>query len=542
MAVLGVAVLVAGAALPSATSSPRSLDRRVTFDDHAGSYLRFDGREDPTTRACSVSRSFQNEPAVAVDPRNPDVITAGSNDSCTTLTGTEVWVGYYRSTDGGGTWRASLVPGYPGDTSEGAASFPERDRCSETSDPSQTFDLRGTLYYGFLCVSPGQNLAQLRDQIVVATYGADGARYERTALVYRSGTIGFEDKPVVAVDTTGGRFSGNVYVAWMDAISYGCTSVLFARSTDHGETFTNSPLLASLTCGAIADLAVGPNGVVYAAFETPRDLWVTRSTDGGASFESERYHVASITPFTSSDFGGRQCGEGPADCPSGYTYARFDTYPSITADTNGVHIAWSARLPGGQAKVFVQSSPDGVDWSAAARPVDDAPVGHQWFPDIASADGRLDLIFYDSRSDPAYAPDLPPGNDQSGASSGPVADVMLARSSDGGETWAETRVTSAPSSPNWDIRAAGRAPFFGDYISISAVPGGGYMTWTDSRDLVPGKDRRAGAEHRGFEVYLPCAWAPDGITADRYRTPSLEDPCLRKGGLDQNVYGAPLAP
>jgi hypothetical protein len=434
------------------------------------------------------------------------------------------------------------VPGYPGDTSPAAAAFPERGRCTETSDPSQGFDLDGRLYYGFLCVSPGQKLSELRDEIVVATYGADGARYVRATAVYRSGTIGFEDKPVVAVDTTRGRFSGNVYVAWMDAVEYGCTSVLFARSTDHGVTFTNSPVLASPICGAVADIAVGPDGVVNVAFATPRQLWVSRSTDGGESFQQERIHVATFTPFASTDFGGRQCGQGPVRCRSGYTYPRFDTYPAIAADASGVHVAWSARLPGGQAKIFVKSSPDGVDWSAPPRTVDTIPVGDQWFPDIASADGVLNLVFYDSRSDPAYAPDLPPGNDQAGLSSGPVADVVLARSSDGGETWTETRVTSVPSNPNWLIRAAGREPFFGDYISVSAVDGGGFMAWTDSRDLVPGEDRREGAEHRGFDVFLPCAWSPDRIDPTGYDSPPSGDPCLRRGGLDQNVYGAPIEP
>src|SRR6266536_2338810 len=37
---------------------------------------------DPVLTACSQSRGRQNEPAVAVDPRNPKVVVGSSNDYC----------------------------------------------------------------------------------------------------------------------------------------------------------------------------------------------------------------------------------------------------------------------------------------------------------------------------------------------------------------------------------------------------------------------------------------------------------------------------
>ena len=42
---------------------------------------------------------------------------SGANDLCPFLSGASVWVGYYRLTDGGRSWRDGLVPGYRGDTS-----------------------------------------------------------------------------------------------------------------------------------------------------------------------------------------------------------------------------------------------------------------------------------------------------------------------------------------------------------------------------------------------------------------------------------------
>src|SRR5256885_594758 len=90
---------------------------RVTRDDTASSYLRYDGSSDATMAACSTGRRSQNEPTVAVDPHDTSVIVAGSNDYCAQIVNGDVWAGYYRSTDGGSSWQDSLVPGYPADTS-----------------------------------------------------------------------------------------------------------------------------------------------------------------------------------------------------------------------------------------------------------------------------------------------------------------------------------------------------------------------------------------------------------------------------------------
>jgi hypothetical protein len=63
--------------------------------------------------------------------------------------------------------------------------------------------------------------------------------------------------------------------------------------------------------------------------------------------------------------------------------------------------------------------------------------------------------------------------------------------------------------------------------------------WTDSRDLVPGADpRETGADDDadGFDVFQPCTYDPNDINAAAYASPSIADPCLSQGGLDQNIY------
>src|SRR5688572_4634959 len=75
-------------------------DVRISGDDTADSYLRYDGGTDASTAGCSTGRRPQNEPSVAIDPSKPRVVVAGANDYCRQTVGGDVWTGYYRSTNG----------------------------------------------------------------------------------------------------------------------------------------------------------------------------------------------------------------------------------------------------------------------------------------------------------------------------------------------------------------------------------------------------------------------------------------------------------
>src|SRR6266852_8149905 len=120
---VALAVAFSGAAFAS------SGNVRVTRDGTGSSYLRYDGSADATTTACSTGRRSQNEPTVAVDPHNSQVVVAGSNDYCAQIVNGDVWAGYYRSTNGGTTWQDSLVPGYPADDSPAGLASPAHGAC-----------------------------------------------------------------------------------------------------------------------------------------------------------------------------------------------------------------------------------------------------------------------------------------------------------------------------------------------------------------------------------------------------------------------------
>jgi len=553
LVLVALSMLLAGAFSGTALGSANVL---VTRDGTASSYLRYDGSTDATTSACSTGRRSQNEPTVAVNPHNTQVVVAGANDYCAQIVNGDVWAGYYRSTNGGASWQDSLVPGYPADASAAGVASPVHGTCRAAGDPSQAFDRDGRLFYAFICFNRAK---PVNGGVFVARYTNDGAAYDRTVLVKRGTPSGqfltglFQDKINLTVDQTAGRFGGNAYVAWSQYDGFAPNnSVLFSRSTDHGLTFSSPIRVTPVALGtaSFADLAVGPDGAVYLAFVTypsssnpSSDVWLSKSTNGGASF-GPAAHVATIKLFDSSQFSGNgatDCGDGPFACPSGLTFSRFTTAPAVAADATGVHVVWNAKLASGQSKVFVRNSPDGTAWPAPASTLDTVAVGHQWTPDVASAGGVITVVFYDSRADAAYSPSLPPGDTASGQNSGDVVHTWVAKSTNGGTSWSETQISTVGSNFGWETHGSRRDGFWGDYIYVSAVGGSVIVAWTDSRDLVAGTDPRetgAADDHDGFDVFQPCTYVPNDINAAAYSSPTVGDPCLSQGGLDENVYAA----
>ncbi len=102
---------------------------------------------DPVLAEASISRGRQNEPAVEIDPRDPRVLIGSSNDYAGVYAGSTpgnfvpagpIWLGYYRSENGGTSFQSSLVPGYPGDTSPYAALA--KVRTASAGDPVIAWD------------------------------------------------------------------------------------------------------------------------------------------------------------------------------------------------------------------------------------------------------------------------------------------------------------------------------------------------------------------------------------------------------------------
>src|SRR5437763_12031256 len=187
-----VTLIVAAAGIAFVAASPDPPNTRLTNDDPALSGYTSDYTlvtgipyTDAVLTACSVSRGRQNEPAVAIDPRNPLVIVGSSNDYCPVFNadGTflglgDVWLGYYRSQDGGATFVSSLVPGYQGDTSLYAAR--SHVRTADSGDPVLAWDNHGRLFAGSESSTNPEKPTQPFGDVRVATYETPTASGDAT--------------------------------------------------------------------------------------------------------------------------------------------------------------------------------------------------------------------------------------------------------------------------------------------------------------------------------------------------------------------------
>src|SRR5437667_9916869 len=107
----------------------------------------------------------QNEPAAAVSSRNPLHLLAGSNDYRTVdfpgipddnEANKDAWLSYYWSVDGGQTWKSTLLPGFPQDTSPFGKASPMHG-FDAGADPIVRAGTNGLLYYTGMAFNRGKN-------------------------------------------------------------------------------------------------------------------------------------------------------------------------------------------------------------------------------------------------------------------------------------------------------------------------------------------------------------------------------------------------
>jgi hypothetical protein len=391
-----VTLLAAAAVSAIASFKPDPPNTRLTNDNGAnGGYISDftlvtgTPHTDDVLTACSQSRGRENEPAVAVDPRNTQVIVGSSNDYCGVLAsnGTfiglgNVWLGYYRSEDSGATFTSSLVPGYQGDTSLYAARA--HVRTADSGDPVLAWDNHGRLFAGSESSSDPEGTAKTFGDVWVGTYEnpdgesgdtiKDGKEFVISVDVAEGSAapnlLGkFHDKTSIEVDRTGGTCDGNVYFAWARFTGGGSngfnSSIYFVRSTDHGRTFS-SPMKLSQTVHDIQfpDIAVTGDGHVYVTYRQFADvrsnsttdaIAYNASTDCGATFSAPKV-VQTFEPYDPTDLDDSgavvgECGDFSLHCQSGYTFMRGGTQVRSTADQKDtvhdfIYVVYDPSIPG----------------------------------------------------------------------------------------------------------------------------------------------------------------------------------------------------
>jgi hypothetical protein len=225
-----------------------------------------------------------------MNPRNPLVLVGSSNDYCGVYAGSSggvfvaagpIWLGYYRSENGGTSFVSSLVPGYPGDTSPYARLAAIR--TASSGDPVVTWDSHGRLFMGSeSSADPSGSKKGFGDEWVARFDNPqgeagpsinDGKRFLGSVMVASGssapGTGGkFNDKTSIQADRTGGSCDGNVYFAWSRFTGALSSNIYFTRSTDHGATWSTPGLLTSNVKNVQdPEITVTSNGHVYVSFD-----------------------------------------------------------------------------------------------------------------------------------------------------------------------------------------------------------------------------------------------------------------------------------
>src|SRR5437667_16888 len=258
-----------------------------------------------------TNAASQNEPAIAVDPSNPDRIVVGMNDyvsrtwSCT-IAGTpcsalgDAYSGAYFSNDGGATWCCT-----PTDPDHLGTMIPGVNRLAggiydAGGDPSVAFDSAGHVFYaglGFDRTAPPNTVT-----VNKGTFGVDGALSWGAPSFINPTTAPstLNDKEWIGVDShVGSPFQDRVYVSWTRFLfnpitgRYVQSPIAFVYSKDGGATFSDPQLIVSnVLYDQGSRIVVGSDGTVYVFWEgstrhgTFNSIYVVSSKDGGVTFSA----------------------------------------------------------------------------------------------------------------------------------------------------------------------------------------------------------------------------------------------------------------
>jgi len=373
--------------------------------------------------------SINNNPeevSIAINPRHPNNLVAGANIN-----------NYYYSFDGGVTWTNKEID----DIKNGV-----------WGDPVLIFDNNGAAY--FFHLSRPSN-SQWIDRIVCQKSTDGGMTYENPGTYMGLNPPKKQDKPWACVDNTESKWRNNIYVTWTQFDAYDSrkpedlSNILFSFSSDAGTSWSNALRInkisgdcvdsSNTTEGAVP--CVGPNGEIYVSWSAHDKLYFDKSLDGGATW-------LDVDIVAGSQIGGWVYDiEGIFRC-NGLPITQCDISNSPYKGT--IYINYSDKTNGEKdVDVFLIKSADGGStWSEPIR-VNDDPVGNgkQQFMSWMSVDpitGSVNIIYYDRRN----YDDL-------------STDVYLARSTDGGTTFENIKISESPFTPVKSV-------FFGDYIGVNS--------------------------------------------------------------------------
>ena len=398
---------------------------------------------------------YFTEPAIAVNPANPEQVVAVFQDNAHAA----------YSLDAGRSWQV--------------AGGVEPPNYRVSGDVSTAFDNHG---HAFICYMAFDKLGTFnywghnssRNGLFVRRSLDGGKTWEADHIpIIEHATepgVPWEDKPYIVSDTAEkSAYAGNLYVGWT-RWTVTDSKILFSRSTDVGKTWSkpieidSHPGLPRDDNGAAEGFAgvVAPDGTLHVVWSQDNQVMLASSRNGGKTFSRARAVLhTGPTMFAVQ------------------TLERANGFPQIAIDSRSkrLYVTWS-DYRNGDLDVFCSTSADGGrTWTSAVRVNNDtihngAEQFFQWLA-VDPADGAANVVFYDRRGDPGNRKQI----------------VVLARSTDGGRSFSNYAWTDEA------FEAGG--VFFGDYTGLAAFGGRVYGVWTEKPNHVDASDTKAGDEHSG---------------------------------------------
>src|SRR5579863_7894864 len=276
----------------------------------------------------------QSETSVAVDPTNANHLLYSVNDlNAPTGAAAVVW----ESTDGGQTF----------------TSFNQNPNgfCYDTW---LAFNTNGDAFMSYQCSD--QNIA----------YKKKGQTTWTSTLLSIAGIA--PDRDMVTVDNApNSPFKGSVYIGYDDNGNNNTPYVLYSRN-GFGSWLRSAAIPATAPTIGV-NVTTGPDGSVYACWEDygAQKLWVSKSTDGGATFGSAilvtNYRLNTTTFFVSI----------PPQASRGILPMPFSATALNGAHAGRVFISYVDQDPNGSnLNTYIRHSDDGgTTWSAETKVNDD---------------------------------------------------------------------------------------------------------------------------------------------------------------------------
>ena len=293
--------------------------------------------------------------------------------------------GYAVSSDGGNTWTHARIP--------------QTDKQQTNGDGVVTFGAHGEVYYASL-LATGPSVSTSAIGVAKSTDGGQTFTTMVDASTKDDSDAFFNDKEWIRADRGSSQFSGNVYVSWTH---FGAmTTIDFSRSTDGGQTFS-FPISVSngmdLDVPQGSNIAVSADGTINLVYFDLNEgtgaasILYAKSTDGGQSFSPP----ATIANFLSNTVIGDMTGIGNV---------RSNNFPMVAVGPDGsIHVVYAAQpalLGPDRSDVFyVRSTDGGNTFSTPRRLNDDSTTTTQMFPSIGvTSSGAVGVRWWDRRNDP----------------------------------------------------------------------------------------------------------------------------------------------